>query len=200
MYSYACEGRACRMSWRSCFRTSAISSIAGRRLCFVAEITWPTPTARRHDRLAVRDWSNSLEDPVSLCSLSYKCGKLQEVWKGDFNHHCRHCDGQNCALCGEKCLKDLKAPAVACHECIKRIQTDVSSSPYYTWVPVLIILGTFTCVALSSDQGPYSETQTYGYRHNKLCSMSPVGSTFSSVLMMICFLSIGLDSMRVPSP
>lgn len=51
---------------------------------------------------------------------SKQIGKLDEGWAKSLNHACQLCQGQTCALCGDKCLK-LEPPVIICHHCNKRV-------------------------------------------------------------------------------
>ena len=51
---------------------------------------------------------------------SKQMGKLDEGWAKSLSHSCQLCQGQTCALCGDKCLK-LEPPVIICHHCNKRV-------------------------------------------------------------------------------
>lgn len=51
---------------------------------------------------------------------SKQIGKLDEGWAKSLSHSCQLCQGQTCALCGDKCLK-LEPPVIICHHCNKRV-------------------------------------------------------------------------------
>ncbi|CAN0243264.1 unnamed protein product, partial [Hapterophycus canaliculatus] len=52
--------------------------------------------------------------------FSKQIGKLDEGWAKSLSHACQLCQGQTCALCGDKCLK-LEPPVIICHHCNKRV-------------------------------------------------------------------------------
>lgn len=82
---------------------------------------------------------------------SKQIGKLDEGWAKSLSHSCQLCQGQTCALCGDKCLK-LEPPVIICHHCNKRVVRGGDSSfVMYCLVSFRFVLLCFSLVWFASS-------------------------------------------------